>query len=101
MAEWILTGRSLGGKGCVQAPPPPTADFSVPPRRLLHPFIQLASKAQRLGGVARFQLLRCLSLRQEKSSTSPLVFCWGSGDETGLNTDMAREADFSVNLWNM
>lgn len=99
MAGWTLTGRSLGGKGCVQAPPPPTADFRVPPRQLWHPFIQLASKAQRLV-VGRFQVLGHLLLRQEKSSTGPLVFCWGSGEETGFNIDMAQMA-FSGNLWNI
>lgn len=41
MAEWIPSGRSLGGKGYVQAPPPPLqASVSLP--GLLHPFIQLA-----------------------------------------------------------
>lgn len=88
-----------GGEGVCPGPSPPTADFSVPPRRLLHPFIQLASKAQRLV-VGRFQVSCHLLLRQEESSTSPLGFCWRSED-TGFNIDMAQEADFWVNLWNI
>lgn len=100
MAAWTLMGRSLGGEGVCPGPSPPTADFSVPPRSRLHPFIQLAFKAQRLV-VERLQGLCHLLLRQEKSSTGPLVFCWGSGGETGFNTNMAQEADFCVNLWNI
>lgn len=65
MAAWTVMGRSLGGEGVCPGPSPPTADFSVPPRCALHPFIQLAFKAQRLV-VDRFQGLWHPLLRQEK-----------------------------------
>lgn len=97
MATCTLMGRSLGGEGVCPGPSPPTPDFSVPPRRVLHPFIQLAFTAQR-PVVERLQGLGHLLLRQEKSSTGPLVFCRGSGEETGFNTNMAREADLCGNL---
>lgn len=100
MATCTLMGRSLGGEGVCPGPSPPTPDFSVPPRRVLHPFIQLAFTAQR-PVVERLQGLGHLLLRQEKSSTGPLVFCRGSGEETGFNTNMAREADLCGNLWNI
>lgn len=76
MAKWTLNGRSLGGKEYVQVPPPP-AGFSVPPRGLLHPFIQLVYYAQSLV-IGRSQVLSHLLFREGKSSTvraGESVFC--------------------------
>lgn len=49
----------------------------------------------------RSQVLSHLLLRHGKSSTmrtGPSVFCWGSQEEIGLRTGMAKEADSCVVL---
>lgn len=54
--------------------------------------------------MGRSQALPHLLIREGKSSTlrtSPSVFCWGSGEEAGLRTSMAPEAEFCVNLQNI